>query len=69
MTSSELTVKRDALLSQIAAAQSQIRSGEDSISYQEITQMERALALIDRELALLGGTSNVRTTVVQHSRG
>lgn len=69
MTVAELQVKRDALVAQIASAKSSLSSGDKSISYQSIDQMQTALSIIDKEIALAGGSSSVRTTLVQHSRG
>lgn len=69
MTLTELQVKRDALVSKIANSVRRLQSGEDSIENESVDQMEKALALLDREIARSGGSSTSRVVFVQHSRG
>lgn len=56
MDTTTLQTKRDELLSKIAAATTQMNQGDQSITYQSIEQMERALRIIDREIAKAAGT-------------
>lgn len=69
MTDVELLAKRDALLSTIANSVQAMQSGDKSITFQGIAQMEKALGIIDREIAKLTGSSGIRTTLVSFDRG
>jgi len=64
MTLASALLKRAAILESIGIAR--IDKGENSIAY---TDQERALAIIDKEIARLSGTTVVRSILVQHSRG
>lgn len=69
MTLADLQTKRDALISDIAAAKSEITKGDATIRWQLIDQMQTALSILDKEIAVASGTTNVRSVFVQHSRG
>lgn len=60
LTQSQLETKRDALISQMATATERLQSGDKSVSFQSIQQMERALAVLDGELARVTGTAPSR---------
>lgn len=60
MTVEQLQTKRDALISSIAGAFESLRSGDKSVTYQSIDQMQKALAVLDAEIASASGTSPVR---------
>jgi hypothetical protein len=57
MTAEELQIKRDALLAQIANANQRLQSGDQSIEKRDMNQLQKALAIIDAELAKLAATS------------
>lgn len=57
MTLAELQTKRDALLSSIANAHKQLQKGDKSITFQDVDQMNKALAILDREIAAAGGST------------
>lgn len=69
MTINELTAKREALLAAIATGTTEVSFGDRTIRYQAVSQMLQALALIDKELAVAGGSTTSRSILVQHSRG
>lgn len=60
MTQAELQTKRDALISKIAAATRRLQSGDQSIEYQDIEQMQRSLGVLDAEIARVSGTATAR---------
>lgn len=60
MTEEQLQTKRDALISSIAGAFESLRSGDKSVTYQSVDQMQKALAVIDAEIAAVSGTAPVR---------
>lgn len=68
MTEQELQTKRDALVSRIADAMKKVQQGDKSVEYQTITDMERALAIIDSQIATATGQSTVRTTRIAYRR-
>lgn len=55
MTLAELTTKRDSLIGRIADATKRLQSGDQSIEYQTVQDMERALRLLDTEIARASG--------------
>lgn len=57
MTLSEIQTKKDALISKIADAYKQLQKGDKTLTYQDIDQMERALAVLQREEAALSGNT------------
>lgn len=57
MTLEELETKRDALLSSIASATKRLQNGDQTIEYQDVQQMERALRTLDAEIAKKSGTA------------
>lgn len=64
MTLPEALIKRSAILTSLGIAR--IDKGEDSIAYAD---QEKALALIDKEIATLSGIKTPRVILGQHSRG
>jgi len=64
MTLLEAQAKRSAILTSLGIAR--IEKGENSIAY---FNQEKALELIDKEIATLSGTTTARSILVQHSRG
>jgi len=64
MTLAEALIKRAAILNSLGIAR--IDKGENSIAYAD---QEKALAIIDKEIVTLGGTTTTRVIRIQHSRG
>lgn len=56
----QLQAKRDALISDIALARSEMRDGDRATRWQAVDQMEKALARIDSEISAVGGTAAAR---------
>ena len=69
MTLADLQTKRDELVSAIAGGKTELTSGDKTIRYQSVEQMQLALATLDKEIAIASGTSRIRTTLVQFSKG
>jgi hypothetical protein len=69
MTVPELQTLRDALVTAMSKGLLEVTSGDKTIRYQSVNQMQLALGSLDKEIAVAGGTANVRTILVQHSRG
>jgi hypothetical protein len=69
MTTAELQTKRDALVGRIADAVKSITTGDKSVTYADIAGMEKALAILDGELASSTGTRTNRALLIQHSNG
>jgi hypothetical protein len=69
MTTSDLQILRDALVTAMSKGLLEVTSGDKTIRYQSVNQMQLALGSLDKEIAVAGGTANVRTILVQHSRG
>ncbi len=69
MTSSELQTLRDALVTAMSKGLTEVTSGDKTLRYQSISEMTKAIAQLDREIAVAGGTSTARSILVQHSRG
>jgi hypothetical protein len=69
MTLSDLQTKRDALVSAMASGTLELTSGDKTIRYQSADQMQRALAVLDKEIAVASGSAVTRTVLVQHGRG
>jgi hypothetical protein len=59
MTLIELQTKRDALLTAMTQAILSLQKGDKSITYQTISEMKKALVIIDGEIVSVGGTSRV----------
>lgn len=57
MTLAELQAKEDALISKIADAYKQLQKGDKTVTFQDIDQMEKALAIVKREKAIVSGTT------------
>lgn len=53
----QLQAKRDALISDIALARSEITDGDKTTRWQAVTQMELALQRIDSEISTVTTTS------------
>ena len=53
MTVEVLMTKRDALISKIADSTRRLQNGDQSIEFQPIADMQRALSVIDTEIANL----------------
>lgn len=69
LTIEQLNVKRDALVNRIADAVKSIETGDKSITYADITGMEKALTILDGEIAAVSGIRISRLLLVQHSNG
>lgn len=69
MTTEELQTKRDALVGRIADAVKSITTGDKSVTYSDIAGMEKALSILDGEIAASSGTRTNRVLLVQHSNG
>ena len=69
MTSSELQILRDALVTAMAKGLLEVTSGDKTIRYQSIEQMRSALAALDVEISVATGSSRIRTTLAQFSKG
>lgn len=61
MTLSELQTRRDTLLVSIANAHKQLTKGDKSVTFQDISAMEKALAIIDSEIDKANGTTVAKT--------
>lgn len=57
MTTAELQAQRDALILRIAKANKRLAAGDTSVEYQDVSQMQRALAVLDAEIVRVSGTS------------
>jgi hypothetical protein len=64
VTALELQSKRSSLLNAIAGGELRVQDGRRSIEYRSTSDMERALARIDREIAALSGTEKSRRVVI-----
>ncbi len=62
LSESELNAKRDALLSSIARSTRQVASGDKSVTFQSIDEMQKALSVLDAEIAKVTGTAPARIT-------
>lgn len=69
MTISELQTLRDALVTAMSKGLTEATSGDKTIRYQTINQMQLALGALDKEIAVAGGAASARSILVQHSRG
>lgn len=69
MTVEELQALRSKLVAAIGSGTLELRNGDKLIRYQSTAEMLQALSAIDKEIAVAGGASVVRSTVVQFSRG
>lgn len=69
MTTEELQTKRDALVGRIADAVKSITTGDKSVTYSDIAGMEKALSILDGEIAASSGTRTNRVLLIQHSNG
>jgi hypothetical protein len=63
LTTEQLNVNR------IADAVKSIQTGDKSITYSDITGMEKALSILDGEIAAASGTRSSRVLLVQYSNG
>lgn len=61
MTLEELQTRRDTLLTSIANAHKQLTKGDKSVTFQDISAMEKALAIIDSEIDKASGTTVAKT--------
>ena len=61
MTEAELLTRRDTLLKSIANAHKQLTKGDKSVTFQDISAMEKALAIIDSEIDKVNGTTVAKT--------
>jgi len=68
-TVEQLQTKRDALFARIADGVKAQSMGDKSITFADIQQMERALSILDNEIASLSSTRSGRVVLVQYSKG
>jgi len=68
-TVEQLNAKRDALFTRIADGVKAQSMGDKSITFADIQQMERALSILDSEIASLSSTRSGRVVLVQYSKG
>lgn len=61
MEVSELNTRRDALIRKITDAIARLENGDKSITYQSISDMRSALALLDNEIMAASGVPRSRT--------
>jgi hypothetical protein len=69
MTLEELQTKRDSLIGRIADAVKAQTMGDKSITFQDIDQMQKSLAILDNEIASASSTRSSRVLLVQYSNG
>lgn len=69
MTTEELQAKRDALVARIADAVKSTTYGDRSVTFADIPAMEKALAILDGEIAATSSTRTSRAVLIQHSNG
>ena len=69
MTASELQIKRDKLVAKIADAVASVASGDKQVSFASIEQMQKALAILDGEIAKASGGTSVRSTLATFTKG
>lgn len=69
LTIEQLNAKREALVARIADAVKSTTSGDKSVTYADIDGMERALSILDGEIAASSSTRTSRVVLVQHSNG
>ncbi len=69
MTTEELQAKRAILVARIADAVKSTTFGDKSVMFADVGQMERALAILDGEIAASSNTRTSRILLVQHSNG
>lgn len=69
MTTEELQTKRDTLVGRIADSVKSITTGDKSVTYADIEGMEKALSILDGEIAASSGTRTNRVLLIQHSNG
>jgi len=69
MTTEELLVKRETLITRIADAVKRTQFGDRSVEYATVEEMERALAILDGQIAAASSTPTKRCLLIQHSNG
>lgn len=70
MTLAELQAKRETLVARIADAVKRTAMGDRSVEYAPVEEMERALQILDNEIATASATTRTsRCVFIQHSNG
>jgi hypothetical protein len=69
MTLEQLTEKLDTLNIAIASGVTEVTSGDKTIRYQSVAQMQMAAAHLQKLIAAASSTTSSRSIFVQHSRG
>lgn len=69
MTTAQLQTLRDALVTALSKGLLEVTSGDKTLRYQSSSEMIKAIAQFDREIAVSSGAAVVRSITVQHSRG
>lgn len=69
LTTEQLQAKRDALVNRIADGVKAQAIGDKSITFADIDQMQKALAVLDSEIANTSSSRTNRCVLVQHSNG
>ncbi len=69
LTTEQLEAQRDALITRMASGVKNTQFGERSVTNADIEQMEKALAILDGQIAVSTGTRNSRCLLIQHSNG
>lgn len=69
MTLSELQAKREALVSRMADSVKRVTFGERSTEYGTVDEMQKALQVLDTEIATASGSTRGRMVLIQHSNG
>jgi hypothetical protein len=69
MTLSDLQAKRELLVQRISDAVKRTTMGDRSVEYATVNEMERALQLLDSEIAAASSTRTSRVVLVKHSNG
>ncbi len=69
MTLEELQTKRDSLIGRISDAVKAQTMGDKSITFQDIDQMQKSLAILDNEISSAYSTRSSRVLLVQYSNG
>ena len=69
LTVEQLQAKRDALVSRIADGTKSQSIGDKSITYSDITELQKSLAILDSEIAAASTTRTNRCVLIQYSNG
>lgn len=65
----ELQARREALLKQMTSGVKGLRQGESSAEFRDMSELEKALSLLDSQITNYGTTTRVRTVRINTKDG